>query len=433
MPLSPYLFDFPCGDGSGRTAVFAARKGSLCLVPAPVFEALRRGEPPGAPAPALERLGVLVADPEAERARVLGYLEELNRVSPLVMLAVILGMDCNFACPYCYEGDRKGPEAMAPGTAQALAEFARARLGPGKTRLRALFYGGETLLYRDRLRQAAGLLRSAAGERGAGWAFGVVTNGSLLTPEAVDELLPLGLASVQVTLDGPPHTHDASRPYRDGRGSFARIVANLAAVRGRVRLGLGGNYTRNNWRAFPGLFDHLEAAGLGPADFAQVRFDAAIPMAGGDAAPETLAGCAAWTEPWVAEAAVALREELLRRGYPTPRPGPSPCMIDRRDALTVDWDGRLYKCPGLVGRPELAVGDLWAGAGDYRESHGVEAWRTDPACRGCAYLPLCFGGCRFSRLERGGTLAGVDCLKAFLAATLEPMLRQDLAYRPAPT
>ncbi len=405
--------------------MFGTRKGSLCLVPTSAYEALRRGEDPEPLGPALEPLGVLVPDPEAERARVLGYLEELNRLSPLVMLAVILGMDCNFACPYCYEGDRKGPWALGPDTARALAAFAGARLGPGKTRLRAQFYGGETLLYRARLRQVAGSLQGVAAERGASWSFGVVTNGSLLTPEVVDELRPLGLTSAQVTLDGPPDTHDGSRPYRDGRPSFGRIVENLVAVRGRLKLGLGGNYTRDTWRAFPRLFDHLEAAGLGPADFTQVRFDAAILGVGGEA----VAGCAAATEPWVAEAAVALRGEILRRGYPTPRPGPSTCMIDRTDAVTVDWDGRLYKCPGLVGRPGFAVGDLWSGLRDHRESHGVEAWRHDPACRACAYLPLCFGGCRFARLEREGTLAGVDCLQPFLDATLVPLLGQNLRYR----
>jgi uncharacterized protein len=309
-----------------------------------------------------------------------------------------------------------------------VAAFVKARFRPGKRQLLLDLYGGETLLYVPAIRRIAASLQPFCEERGARFGFHLITNGSLLSPDVVDELLPLGLAGARVTLDGPPETHDRLRPFRDGRGSFEAIVANVKAVADRVKVSVGSNYTEETWRLYPRLLDRLEAEGLGPQRLALVHF-APVNRTGDGPLPEYAHGCLSTDEPWVAEAAVALREEVLRRGYHISKLSPSPCMIDLDDAFTVHWDGTLYKCPGLVGRPEFAVGDVWQGFADYRESHGVQAWLRDPACRECTYLPLCFGGCRFQRLQREGSLAGVDCRKPFLDATLEPMLRQELKYR----
>lgn len=443
MVPSRYLVTLPHPSRPGWSALFSTRTASLCLVPDEVAARLGRGEVPPDLADRLAALGAAVPALGAERAAALGFVDEVNRVDPGVTAAVILGMACNFACPYCYEAgirDRgPGVKGMAPGTIEALAAFLDARLTPGKTQLLLDLYGGETLLYVPAIRRLAERLRPLCAERGVSLRLQLVTNGSLLTPEVVDELLPLGLAGARVTLDGPAEIHGRSRPFRDGRGSFETILSNLKAVADRVKVSVGSNYTEETWRDYPRLLDRLAAEGLTPPRLGLVHFAPVLRMR-----EAGCGGCASANEPWAAEAAVTLREEVLRRGYRTARLSPSPCMIDRDDAFTVDWDGTLYKCPGLVGRREFAAGDLWQGFAEggeaasrpggrsyrnYRESHGVQAWRRDPRCRDCTYLPLCFGGCRFQRLQAEGSLVGVDCRRAFLDATLEHLLRQELRYR----
>jgi uncharacterized protein len=73
----------------------------------------------------------------------------------------------------------------------------------------------------------------------------------------------------------------------------------------------------------------------------------------------------------------------------------------------------------------LRVGSLAEGIGDYRESHNLDVWKNEE-CLECAYLPLCFGGCRFLRKLKTGAIDGVDCRRAMLDATLETVVRQDL-------
>jgi len=73
------------------------------------------------------------------------------------------------------------------------------------------------------------------------------------------------------------------------------------------------------------------------------------------------------------------------------------------------------------------VGDLKTGFRDYTDSHNLNAWKTDE-CLDCAYLPLCFGGCRLLKLLRDGAIDGVECRAASLDATLEELILQDLRY-----
>ncbi|MDH5298005.1 MAG: SPASM domain-containing protein, partial [Desulfobulbaceae bacterium] len=100
------------------------------------------------------------------------------------------------------------------------------------------------------------------------------------------------------------------------------------------------------------------------------------------------------------------------------------------DAFTVHYDGSLYKCAVLVGHEQYRIGDLWQGVDPgYRETHAVGHWQREEKCRGCRYLPMCFGGCRYAAFQRDGHMGNVDCQRKFFDATLEPMLRQDLKYR----
>lgn len=106
---------------------------------------------------------------------------------------------------------------------------------------------------------------------------------------------------------------------------------------------------------------------------------------------------------------------------------PSVCMMEYRDGMIINHDGRIYKCPGLIGREEFCVGTIKSGIKDYQKSHHLDNWKNDE-CIECTYLPLCFGGCRYMKLIREGTMAGVDCKKEYLDSTLEAAVRQDVKY-----
>ncbi len=424
MVLSAYVKAYPFPGRPGTLLVFSTRKTSMLLLPEDLYRRLEAGQiPPEAEEPLL-RLGILVRDREAEVREAFGFLDRANRETTGLTIAVILGMECNFRCSYCYEGSLKGPARMDRATEDRLVEFVDQRFLPGMDTVVVDFYGGEPLLYRDAIVRISGSLKRLVEERGGRFHCTLVTNGSLLTPEIVDELNPLGLMGARVTLDGPGDVHDRFRPFRSGRGSYEAIVANLKRCAGRTRIGLAGTYTRDNYRRFPELLDDLSDRGLGPEAVGPIQFSPVMHTTDEFAPPESCVGCASINEDWVAEATVFLREEVLKRGYRPPKIAPIACMVDLEYAFTVHYDGTLTKCPALVGHEQFVAGDLWEGFQDYRERFALDRLRTAPACRECEYLPLCLGGCRYMKYQREGRM-GVECQRRFLDRTLGPILIQE--------
>ncbi len=270
-------------------------------------------------------------------------------------------------------------------------------------------------------------IRAFAEEKGILYSFSLVTNGVLLTPRVVERLAPLGLIGAKVTLDGPEHIHNLFRPFKSGKGSFDVIVRNLKETADMIRLQIGGNYTREYYRQFPLLLDHLADSGLTPARVPLVKFDPVVKESNEFAPPDFHDGCGSINDPWIAEASLYLREEILRRGYLTQKITPSPCVMAHDDSIVMNYDGAFYKCPGLIGRENCRVGDVRNGLTGSRESLGLEDWKNEQ-CLECAYLPLCFGGCKHMKLVRDGDMRGIDCKKQYFDRTLGELVAQDIRY-----
>jgi uncharacterized protein len=431
MRLSRYVKIYPYPEKPGYFLLFSTRRASVILLNEATLKAAREGTLSPADRETLERLSFLVPEGHDEKEEMRTSFERKNQAGRAFSAMLVMNLDCNLACSYCFEGGLKGKHYMTRETAELFCDFAeKGYLAHGKS-VDIDFYGGEPLLSVDLIKYISGRLRGAAEKSGSAYGFSLVTNGTLLTGELARELASLGLKQAKVTVDGPRENHDAFRPFTSGSGSFDAIVRNIKAACDVVRIQLTGNYTRDNYRSFPRLLDHLLAEGVTPDRLALVMF---APITGTMAEyglPEYREGCDSADEPWLIEASLFLREEILRRGFNTPKVRPASCMIEFNDAAVINYDGAIYKCPALIGREEFAVGDLASGIGDYRESHNLDLWKNEE-CLDCAYLPICYGGCRFLKLLRDGGIDGVDCRKAYLDATLETYIRQELQNKPKP-
>ena len=277
----------------------------------------------------------------------LGYIRELNTLNTSLRIIVVLNLDCNLACTYCFEGQRKGKWYLSDETADAFIAFVKNRDLTGKKAIEVTFYGGEPLLSIGRVSSAS---RNSSGpmrrKKACRYEFGLVTNGTLLTPEVVRKLAPLGLKGAKVTLDGPEEIHDRFRPFRSGTGSFDVILRNIADVCELIRIQIGGNYTQDITANSRSCFDHLQlrrdlrrtrsrwssstrscrkAASSGRRIFTT---DAHPSMSPGSARPRCI-----------------LRAEVLKRGYHTQKIMPSPCLLEFDDSFVVNYDGTLVQMP----------------------------------------------------------------------------------------
>jgi uncharacterized protein len=426
MPLSRYMISFPAPDDSNSIVLYSTRKSSAVKVSQRLFEAAATDMLNDDEQATLHRLLLWTDNPAAERAEMAGLIDHTNSASPGFFATVVLTLDCNLTCPYCFEENFRENIAMSDETAQRLVDFVtREQLEQGRD-VELRFYGGEPLMALPRLKQIARSVGEAATRLGRKFSFTMVTNATLLTPAVVAELLPLGFTSAQITLDGSEEIHNRQRPFVSGRGSFAPIIANLKAVYRDILIKPGGNYTRENYREFPAMLDALLDAGIDPAVMGPVQFSPILPKSG--KVDPHAAACVACSEPWLIKAGLYLRGETLKRGFAIEKMNMGVCMVELQHSLVVNHDGSLYKCPAFLGWEGLSVGSLKEGVNDYRESHRLDFWKSDE-CLDCAYLPLCFGGCRLLSYIRNGEISGVECRRELFDASLKQMVLQDLAAK----
>lgn len=429
MHLSRYLKIFPFPPEPEYRLLFCTKNSAMALLPEADCRQLQSGVIPEQYAETLAELGMVTADPEQERREVFTLLAEVNRVDTGLNVSIILGLACNFSCQYCYEGSMKDGRAMGHDTVNQMVSFLKQRYASrGKDRLTLDFYGGEPLLYTETIKNIATPLKQFVEERGGAFHFSLVTNGSLLTRDAVTELLPAGLYAAKVTVDGPADVHNRLRPFTSGKPSFEIILANISACADLIRIGFGGNYTSENYGRVGELLDCLVQYGIRADNLSLVQFHPVMQTTDRHSNPEFTGGCLSVDEPWVAEASITVRGQILERGYHTPRISPSPCMVDMEDAFVINHDGSLYKCVAMIGHAAYAAGDVWSG---FSSSDGVYhpgRWQDHQECRECAYLPLCFGGCRHMEFQRTGTMNNVNCMRNFYDRVLPDTVRQDACF-----
>jgi uncharacterized protein len=264
MRLSRYLKIWPSSDDPARLLLYSTKRGGAILVPGSLLAAIENCSITPSDRETLTRLGFLVPDTAQERLEMLDAFGDVNRRTAKFTTQLVLNLDCNLACAYCYEGGMKGRHYMSSATAGLLADFLVNGLNTRGKGIKLIFYGGEPLMSMDLITTLSERLNFHAMSRKVGYPFNLVTNGTLLTRRIVDKLIPLGLKGAKVTLDGPRENHDRFRPFVSGKGSFDTIVGNVKDVCDLIKVQVGGNYTRENYHAFPSLLDFLLEEGLTP-------------------------------------------------------------------------------------------------------------------------------------------------------------------------
>ena len=378
----------------------------------------------------LLRVGILVSDNVDESHKAKKWYDKL-RFDKSVMRAVILTTyNCNFACTYCVEDGVKSNIKMDEEHAHAVVDWLINRAQrEGVKHILVVFYGGEPLLNVTPMEYIARRLHDYEKEHGVSFNFTITTNGSLLTKEIVNRLLPYGLSSVRITLDGDKAAHNSKRPFKSGKGSFDAIIENICEVADLVPIALGGNVDKENIESIPRLLSYLEERGL-KDKLADVKFSPIVKTLGQtspalwDGATLTQTDCVSLSESEVLDDLLSLNREVLKRGFKATTKLPvSICGMNQDGGLLViDPIGKIYTCPAFVGRDGFdtqatqpkgfCVGDI--NNDQLLERHYEFVKQELPyECFECAYLPLCGGGCRYAAYVKFGNCNRRVCDKDY--------------------
>jgi uncharacterized protein len=279
---------------------------------------------------------------------------------------------------------------------------------PGE-RVNLAFLGGEPLVARDVIHLATERAVELSKQTGIAVGFSITTNGTLVTGDDADFLETNGFA-VTVSLDGPKEAHDRLRPYKSGRGSWERIISNIApllAMQRKMQVSARVTVTPHNLNLKETL-DEFVSMGFHSVGFSPLLRSATGTDELGHAELEAMLGgmvsCGEEFERRIvagdrypfANMVNAMRE--LHRG--THRP--YPCGAGA-GYLGVSADGDLAACHRFVGDDDGAMGNLTTGVNVERQALWLtqrHVHRQEP-CRSCWARYMCGGGCHHEVIRRG--------------------------------
>jgi uncharacterized protein len=408
----------------------------------------------------LSENGFFVSDYETDRRNLNDYFHRVKHSRDELHITVLTTLQCNFACGYCYQGDREDfnqfADKMTLDTSARVAEWIERQLDrvrPAKFVM--TFFGGEPLLNLPVLYDLAERTWTATQARGIKQSLSIITNGLLLTEEVVDRLQPFGLRGVKITLDGDRETHDRMRPLRGGQGTFDRIIENIRKVAHRTHISIGGNFDETSADSFPALLDFISkqdfADRLVKVNFKPIVRDQPaapslkkmlplIPVShsgkplGGTCMTSTGGGGGSTCDScsFLDEKMAHLREETRRHGLPGPTGVPGgPCHVHQENAHTIGPDGSLYACPGFTGEKALSTGHISGRTDSWRDSNKQRFDSLDPwkACGDCAYMPICAGGCLTASYSQLGDVNTPTCHKPTFESAVNALANRVGAER----
>lgn len=339
----------------------------------------------------LSRIKSIVTSDDIELAKI-RYATLKHRFSNgKLLLTINPTLDCNFRCPYCFEGVHNKKLVMSESTENKIVSFIKAS---GKKRVDITWFGGEPLMGYESINR----LTKKILELDILYNASMITNGYLLSDKIIQSLHALKIQSLQITLDGHADIHDSRRCLKNGGKTFDRIIKNIKRVNElspKTKINIRVNLDKTNIDSFPALYEFLHSLNCNnlaifPAFVNDSTEDEANPCVCNDI-----------------EQSMFLIRLFREKGlilYPFyPSSLRLECAVRNINAIVIGPEGELYKCWQDVGNVDKIYGNIsgivtneavlldYLMAGDPFD---------DKECKACILLPICTGGCPYERIKR---------------------------------
>ncbi len=181
------------------------------------------------------------------------FIKEEAREHPLMQLFWECTLRCNMKCRHC--GSDCTVSAAWPDMKfedfEKVLQSVRGKYDPHKVLV--ILSGGEPLMRPD-------LADCGRRIRELGFPWGMVSNGRLLSPEKIKELLGAGMRSATVSLDGLEEDHNWMRGVPDAFSHASEAIRTLAAS--GIPFDVVTCVNRRNYPSLGALRDYLCSLGL---------------------------------------------------------------------------------------------------------------------------------------------------------------------------
>ena len=325
---------------------------------------------------------------------------ELNRKieryrTDTLILTIATTMNCNFACPYCYE--KRENIILNEEVKSDLIKLVENKSKEIKN-LQITWYGGEPLLTPSIIEELSKRFIDICKENNVDYSAGIVTNGYLLNEKMAIMLEHCKVTQAQVTLDGFGETHNKRRNLKKGGDSFSVITNNIDVARKHLHINIRMNVDKENQQDVIKLFNFCKDKKWNREGNVGIYFSRVHEQSANE-----------YTNYLDEQSFMELNDQLEKAAlidfeqgswkalYPNKRL--LPCGAYTLRSLVVAPDGKLYKCWEEINNSDGCVGDLKTGI---NINSAALRWlnnETPKDCKICKFLPVCPGDCEVRRRD----------------------------------
>lgn len=332
-------------------------------------------------------------------------------------------MQCNFSCPYCFEGNNKNFSQMSEEIENRIVQFLIKQ--NEKKKITISWFGGEPLLAFNKILS----ISSKLDENNISYSASMITNGSLLREDIIKKLPTLHLTHIQISLDGVGEEHDQNRHYKNGRSSFDDICQNIEKLLELtdIKLYLQVGVDNSKPDSYRNVYFYIKEKF--PKALATKQIEIGANVIKNRTNFDIKNKCFSKKQLFEKD----LRE-LKDQIYENFSPGlpllSSPCMYRLPYILAIDSKGYIYHCLEHLGQPSLSIGNITIGKLSSMKLSNM-AFSADPfldeECLHCNVLPICGGGCPIDRMKEKGKEKKSYCsyYKDYLADLLPYMYNKN--------
>ncbi len=337
------------------------------------------------------------------------YISKMKYAPQRATFVLSLTSGCNLCCSYCFEGQSMNRIDMSSDVATKAIQYITDSFQKHSSvkQLDIAFFGGEPLLNRNLMTAICRNVSNIPDIREA-VRYTLISNLTLLNDSDIKFLKDYQFSNVQVALDGSESTHDIRRVFKSGQGTFKVVTHNIIRlVESGVKVILILNFDKENWQSYDGLVSFIKDC-LPREQMEFVLNPISKSLCNGSCDIRFMNS---------AEEAVIfldLYRKFKDNGMLIQAFGQNDmlCMLNTDVSCIIDPEGKIYKCCLMLGKPEYQIGSIFDNVPNNLCYSLLldEPWRC---CleEGCAYLPICGGGCRIQALLSKGDLSSVYCQK----------------------
>jgi len=295
------------------------------------------------------------------------------------------------------------------------------------------WFGGEPLCALNTIKNISTQGIDICTKYGKSYISTMTTNGYLLTPSIIRELINLRVLSYQITLDGTKEIHNLQRKLYGGQGTFDIIKNNLITIRDTVKtraikINLRTNFNQLSIKSADDYFKFLSENFEGDTRFnISLRYERNLK--GSEIQSHIINDDAVMLYLYdIAKQHIPL---LLKNHFINLLSSPDKCYAAYRNSMVIGSDGLIYKCTVHFPNKINQIGRLINGKEDI-DKYKMAKWIISDnsellECQSCSYSAQCYrGACPYNSMNNTNNIPSCPFSKIHLDYILQYLDKHNL-------